>query len=705
MKTFSYIFVWFWMISFPLLAQVQNVNLENRLKDVQGKERVDLLNRLGKEYENAEPIQARNYVQEALELSKAIRYPLGEAQAHKNIGNIYLLQGNTSQALEYFLRALQVFESIQNKPGIAETLNNIGIVYQKLRNYKEAEHYYLQTLEIDEETNDKQGQASTLNNIGDIYYQQDKLEAALRYYNRSMKIRKEMNDQAGVAVSLKNIGLVYYDENKYREALENYFLSLEIDRDLDNNSNIAATLDNIASSYLKLEKIDSALIFAEQSLYIAESLDLKQEIIQASFTLADIHATLGNFKEAYQYQLEHIVTKDDFFNEDNKKKIKDLQTSYELERERLENTRLSQENELLSKTRQRNILFIIALAGGLILVSTIVIILYRANRQKLMANQLLKMQNAEIIQQKEEILAQRDAIEKQRDEIERKNTEIKRKNHNIESSILYAQRIQNAILPYEDVIDQTLPLNFIYYRPRDVVSGDFYYFAKVEPQAVYEKRSAFDDAPRVLSGVTNEKIVLAAIDCTGHGVPGAFMSMIGDSLMNQIVIDKKITQTDVILEKMDAGVRKALKQSESHNRDGMDMALCVIDQESKTIEYAGAKNPLVYMKDKQLHEIKGSIYSVGGWSGDVMRNMNFKKHTISYADSPITLYLFSDGYQDQLGGPDDKKFMRRRFKELLLEIHQEPMTYQYHILDKTLKEWMGSRKQLDDILVMGVRLE
>lgn len=315
------------------------------------------------------------------------------------------------------------------------------------------------------------------------------------------------------------------------------------------------------------------------------------------------------------------------------------------------------------------------------------------------------MQNAEILQQKEEILAQRDAIEKQRDQIERQNRDIVRKKHNIESSILYAQRIQNAILPYEDEIDETLPLNFIYYRPRDVVSGDFYYFAKVEPQAIYEKRSDFDDGPKVFSGLSNEKVVISAVDCTGHGVPGAFMSMIGDSLMNQIIIDKKITQPDLVLEKMDQGVRKALKQSESHNRDGMDMALCVIDQQNKTIEFAGAKNPLVYMKDKKLHEIKGSIYSVGGWSGDMMKNMEFKKHIVSYADSPITLYLFSDGYQDQLGGPDDKKFMRRRFKELLLDIHLEPMTYQYHILDKKLKEWMGNRKQLDDILIIGLRLE
>jgi serine phosphatase RsbU (regulator of sigma subunit) len=259
------------------------------------------------------------------------------------------------------------------------------------------------------------------------------------------------------------------------------------------------------------------------------------------------------------------------------------------------------------------------------------------------------------------------------------------------------------MLPTEESIDKGLPLHFILYLPRDVVSGDFYWFTRVEPRPIYEEETS-KGKQNVLKGFTSEKIVIAAIDCTGHGVPGAFMSMIGDSLMNQIILDKGILEPDQILANMHIGIRTALKQSETLNQDGMDMSLCVIDKQAKTVEFAGAKNSLLYFQDKKLGEIKASIHGLGGWRDSRDDTHLYPKHTLSYAENPLTLYMYSDGYQDQFGGPRNKKFMRRRFKELLHNIYQEPMHYQKDILYQNLNEWMGDERQMDDILVIGVRL-
>ena len=228
---------------------------------------------------------------------------------------------------------------------------------------------------------------------------------------------------------------------------------------------------------------------------------------------------------------------------------------------------------MLNRKREIRQLLIWGLAVGLFLVSMIGFVLYRANQQKKITNQILLQQNEEINQQNEEIMAISNALEEQKNKIARQRDEIAIKNQNIQSSIQYAKRIQEAMLPYENVIDQELPLHFIYYVPRDVVSGDFFWYTKVESIPIFEDAPELNISQKVLSGFENEKVIIAAVDCTGHGIPGAFMSMIGDSLLNQIILDKGITEPDIILYEMHKGIRKALKQAESHNPDGMDMAI------------------------------------------------------------------------------------------------------------------------------------
>ncbi len=311
-----------------------------------------------------------------------------------------------------------------------------------------------------------------------------------------------------------------------------------------------------------------------------------------------------------------------------------------------------------------------AIIAGLLIWLIVRLYTLRLRKQKEYLEEQVKLRTKEIEQQKQEIEAQRDQLASQ-------NIEIQKINKDITDSIEYAKRIQEAMLPLESNIAQHLKEYFILFKPRDIVSGDFYWFVH-----------------------KHDKTFIAAVDCTGHGVPGAFMSMIGAEILTTIVVNKEITDAAEILEYQNKYIRKALKQDTTDNQDGMDMALCVIDQKNKIVEFSGAKNPLFIIANGELTKIRGNRQSIGGFQfGD------FTKHTIEY-QSPTYFYIFSDGYADQFGGNGEKqeKFMIKRFKNLLLEIYTKPMEEQKQILDDTITDWMKNTRQTDDILVIGFKL-
>jgi serine phosphatase RsbU (regulator of sigma subunit) len=266
--------------------------------------------------------------------------------------------------------------------------------------------------------------------------------------------------------------------------------------------------------------------------------------------------------------------------------------------------------------------------------------------------------------------------------IEEQHAEIRKINERTTASINYARRIQAAMLPDRAAIQAALPDSFLMFRPRDIVSGDFYWFLEKD-----------------------EKVFMAAIDCTGHGVPGAFMSMIGNEFLNEIVSLMHIESPELILEQLHRNVRKALKQADSDNRDGMDIALCVWDRANRVVEFAGAKSPLIYLQATEagpaVFHLKGDKHPVGGLQKEAVRT--FTKHTVPL-DRPTSFYIFSDGLQDQFGGPEGRKFSTGRIKELFQQNHQAPMDRQRGILRNAINEWMGHEKQIDDILIIGFRV-
>ncbi len=362
------------------------------------------------------------------------------------------------------------------------------------------------------------------------------------------------------------------------------------------------------------------------------------------------------------------------------------------------------EVDVLEKDKLKNRIINIGLGIILILAIGLVTSYYRnlkrsrkltaalEERRVLLANQSseLKEKNDKILRAYEELTVLNKAMSKQNEQILEANEELtvlneavnKQKNE-ILDSITYAKKIQAAMLPPEQYFHEILNDVFILFKPRDIVSGDFFWIKHV-----------------------NQYVILAAADCTGHGVPGAFMSLLGISFLNEIVLRREITQANQVLNELRKQIRNSLRQhgQAEESKDGIDMALCVIDEKNKTLQYSGANNPLYLIRDKngapELTEFKADRMPLGYYPGSFKTFTN-KDIQLEYGD---VFYLFSDGFLDQKGGKNGKKFLSKNFKKLLLEIHQEPMREQKNILDKTIGDWMGDTSQIDDILVIGVRV-
>ncbi|MDX2304419.1 MAG: two-component regulator propeller domain-containing protein [Microscillaceae bacterium] len=315
----------------------------------------------------------------------------------------------------------------------------------------------------------------------------------------------------------------------------------------------------------------------------------------------------------------------------------------------------------------------------------------------------IRLQNAELEQQREEILVQSEHLKEANNEITKQKVDIERKNEDITASINYASRIQDAMLPRMAEIKQAFPDSYILYKPRDIVSGDFYWYTETAMEPRYNKNPAIRGIPSVFDGFNMGKKIIAAVDCTGHGVPGAFMSMVGDAYLNQIIVLEGITQPQLILKELDNQVKRALKQDQTENLDGMDMTVCVVNPNNLTLEFAGAKNPLIYIQDGEIHHIRGDRYGIGGFQMDASEKV-FARHVISI-EKPTWVYTFSDGLQDQFGGTKGRKFMIKTMKKIFLDNYQKPMNEQKEILEDALYHWMQGYDQIDDILVIGLYLD
>ena len=440
----------------------------------------------------------------------------------------------------------------------------------------------------------------------------------------------------------------------------------------------------------RLDYINLAVTYGLRCYDLAVELNAVRVENYVASTLLIAYKALNKPRKALEFAEVFMVTRDSLFNEEKTRAIEEMDTKYETEKkqqqiELQESQIIARDATIHQQKTLRN-----ALIVGLLLVLLTILVMIYAYVQKRRDNRKISEQNAQILDANEELTVLNEAISDQNTQILEANEEltvlneaISKQKNEIVDSINYAQRIQSAMLPPDTYFKELLDEAFVLYRPRDIVSGDFFWIKQV-----------------------NQYIILSAADCTGHGVPGAFMSMLGISFLNEIVQRREITQADQVLNELRSQIKHSLRQhgQPDEPRDGIDMALCVIDQKSRTMQYAGAFNSLYLIRETDgeagITEFKADRMPLGYYPG---KDRPFTNHDIKL-EIGDTFYLFSDGYIDQKGGPDDKKFMSKRFKNLLLEIHEEPMFEQKNILENTLETWMGDHSQIDDILVVGVRV-
>jgi len=636
--------------------------------------------------------------QTASDIYKEISDKNGEASILGNIGVVYRNQGNYDKALKYYQKALKINESVDNKHNIAINLGNIGIVYKNQKNYNKALEYYNKALKMSVELNDKYSIARNFGNIGIIYRKKENYVKSLEFYKKALKIYSELGDKSGISLNLGNIGIVYTDLNKYKLALDYYKKSLKINREIGNRSGEAVNLVNIADLYNKLKDYNTAITYANKSLKIANKIGALRLKRFSYLYLSDSYYGLGNFLKALKYKNAWIEVNDSMYNSEKAKAIADMQTRYESEKKKqkikLQQVEIERNKQVIAKETaekekqqsQRN-MFIVAFVLSLILAFFV----FRSYKQKKKANTLLAKQKEEILEKNEELNQQNEEITAQRDEIEAQKEIVDKVNYHISESIDYATRLQQSILPDEKILKKYVTDYFVLFKPKDKVSGDFYWWAHVEGQTV-----------------------ITAADSTGHGVPGAFMSMLGGSFLREIVQKEYITHTGVILRKLRKEIIKALKQTGADNeqKDGMDMAIVSINYETNVVQFSGANNPLYIVAEHikslkpfmcygklGLYEVKPDKMPISIYP----KMDNYTTHEIQL-EKGDQIYMFSDGYADQFGGAKGKKFKYKPFKRLLLENANKPMNEQKKILEKVFNDWKRNLEQIDDIVVLGIKI-
>ena len=598
-----------------------------------------------------------------MKIREAIGNKKGIAYSYSNIGNVYNIQGNYPEALKNLLVSLKIREAIGNKKGIADSYNNIGLVYYYQGNYTEALKNHFSSLKIYEALSDKKDIASSYNNIGIVYSDQGNYTEALKNYLACLKIMEAIDNKSGIATSYNNIGLVYFDQGNYPEALKNYFSSLKIKEAIGDKAGIAISYNTIGNVFIKQKKYKEAGEYLIKAKELSKEIGYKEYLRNAYSHLTELDSAKGNYKGAYENHKLYIFYRDSLDNEQTRKKIIQNQMTYDFEKkEAVANAEYKKEIEnqqalAEEKSRKQNVVTLFVVIG-LLLVLVFAGFILRSLR--------VTRKQKQIIEIKSRVTEQQKII-------------IEEKNKDITDSINYAKRIQEAKLPKKDEIYSSLPQSFVLFKPKDIVSGDFYFFQK------------------------NDKCVfIAAADCTGHGVPGAFMSIIGSEKLEYAI--SQSTDTSEILKQLNKGIKTSLRQSDSNEstRDGMDLAICYIDTENHIVKYAGANRPIWIIRKNQtdIEEIKATKTAIGGLTDD---NQYFDTHELKLQQDD-TFYIFSDGYADTFSEQNGKKLTTKKFKQILIDIQAMTMQEQEIHLNNFIEDWKTGTEQIDDILVISVRL-
>jgi serine phosphatase RsbU (regulator of sigma subunit)/Tfp pilus assembly protein PilF len=660
---------------------------------------VNALNELGMEYEESSDSISFYYYNTAVSLAGKIRFRTGEGDATQNMAIAYFNQGKIDSSLVYYKKALAIFKQANSIRGIAVCYSNLGIAYRQLGNWSEALNCLITALKYAEKIDYTRLSGNCKLSIGNIYRQKNNLVLAEKYYTEALTEFNRIGEPVPKAMAFNNLGLVYSDRKEHKKALEFFFRalamrdSLKLQRSVANSydniaceynamddfnmalsyhrkaldiqeqsgdkKGIATTLINTAAVYTKQEKFAAAIDGLLKAMQLARELKHKDMLKEIYLSLSENYAASAQYKISLDYHRRFSDLKDSLLNENESRQIAQMQTEYETGKKDVEITLLNKSREVQAADLKRKSVIIWTAMAGMLLLLILAFYIYRGYRIKQKAN---------------------DIISRQKQEVEKQKAIIEEKQKEITDSIQYAKRIQGALLASDAFLKKNLRDHFILYKPKDIVSGDFYWAAKTQ----------------------EGKFLLATADCTGHGVPGAFMSLLGVNFLNEIITGRQIVQPDKILDQLRKHIIEALNPegTETEAMDGMDGVLCSFDLEKMELRFAAANNPLWLIRDQELLEYAPDKMPVGKYFED---ERQFRLQTLALKKEDI-VYTFTDGYADQFGGDKGKKFKYKSLQKLLLSIHHLPLEEQKNQLDQAIERWKGTHEQVDDILIIGVKI-
>lgn len=634
-------------------------------------------------YMSGDVLKALTSYHKGIDVNKELKDLQAQASLMSNLAALYNSLGDIERSLEYNHKSLQMRESLNLSHDIAISLNNLGAIYTSQKEYESAHEFYSRSLKIRDSLGDKKGVSSVYNNLGILKKEEGKNQEALSYYFKGLAIDREIDNKDGIVISLINIGNYFKEKEDLDSAQKYYKKGLEISREINFLEDEIHCLNSISSIYLERDNIEQAKFYANLCFEKANEIGYPILIEGASQLLFEIYEEEGDVENALPMLKLAIQMKDSVFSEETQYSTIKNQTKYEYEKKKeIDEAIFEKQLALEKEEKAKQLILIIAIVIVLVLFSIFSFYVYRRL-------QITKKQNKLIEEQ-------RLAVEEQKKEITHTHEKLAETTKELHDSIAYAELIQQAVLPTLKIEDLTKE-SFIYFNPKEKVSGDFYWIEQKDEYHGY-----------------------AVADCTGHGIPGAFISMVGTILLNEIYNSKQIYVPNEILDELSRLVRLTLTNKDGHTmKDGMDISFAVLDNNTKMLYFSGANNPVwIVSRDSQkrinketatpllnenglyLYEIKGDRQPVGDY-GDCSHPFTLNSAHLEEGDA---FYLFSDGFVDQFGGERGKKFKAKPFRSLLLSIYHQSMKEQEESLSARFESWRGDLEQIDDVTIMGVRV-
>ena len=627
--------------------------------------------------------EAQKYLEEAYELANKSGSKKLLIEVQLTHYELLSYESKDDDAVTLLLEIIGVCKDIKYSSGLAHAYNKLGATYLKISILDKAMDYFKQANAVFEETNNLEGQRNSLNNIGAVYYYQDDLIQSISYFEQSFEIEKKLNNREGMCTSLGNIGAIYCEMTppNYSKAEEKLLQSIQIAKEIKSSTRICSSFINLSFLYLQSGDLEKAEKYANDAIMLADAGEDNSNKIIARDNKREILIKLNDFESALEISLEIETLIEDDYSAENTKTMAELEAVYQNKEKQKENEILTKKSELdqleIEYESQKSYYLLFGLLGFAGIAAFAINRYFVSQKRK----KVIEKQKEEVENQKELIIQQKHIVDE--------------KNQEISDSILYAQRIQNAILPPIDLLNSKLKNGFLIFKPKDTVSGDFYWLQEIQGLLIF-----------------------AVADCTGHGVPGAMVAVICNNALNRSVREYGLVEPGQILDKTRELVIETFNLSGENVKDGMDISLCAFDSKSLVLKWSGANNPLWIFREEANfdpnNDYKQKVEKIASLSlmelqptkqpiGNYEHKENFVTQEVQLLKDDL-LIIFSDGYADQFGGDRGKKLKYKPFKELVASLYHKEMTLQKNQLEAFFEEWKGDHEQIDDVCVIGVKI-